>query len=78
MNNELIISDPNIMMGKPVIKGTRITVEIILEKLANNESIEQILESYPHLSHESILAAISFAAKVLKADIIYPIKGDVA
>ena len=41
----------------------------------NNETYEQIIESYPHISHESILAALSFAAKALKADIIYPIEG---
>ncbi len=73
MESNIIISDPNIMMGKPVIANTRITVEVILEKLAEGESIEQILKSYPHLNRESILAAISFAAKALKADVIYPV-----
>ncbi|OHD70463.1 MAG: hypothetical protein A2W19_08725 [Spirochaetes bacterium RBG_16_49_21] len=73
MNPQTIISDPNIMMGKPVIAGTRITVEIILEKLSYGESIEQILESYPQLTRESIQAAFHFAAKALKADVIYPI-----
>ena len=73
MQQDIIISDPNIMMGKPVVANTRITVELILEKLAEGESIEQILESYPHLSRESILAAISFAAKALKADVVYPV-----
>ena len=74
MNPDLIISDPNIMMGKPVITGTRITVEIILDKLSYGETVEQILESYPQLSHESIQAALHFAAKALKADVIYPVK----
>ncbi len=78
MHTEFIVSDPDIMMGKPVIKGTRITVENILERLGNNETIEQILEAYPHLSHESIRAALVFAAKALKADVIYPTEGDVA
>ena len=68
-----IVSDPAIMMGKPVISGTRITVELILEKLAAGETIEQILEAHPHLTRESILEALSFAAKALKADVIYPI-----
>ena len=72
MNQNLIISDPDIMMGKPVITGTRITVEIILEKLSEGESVEQILESYPQLNRESILAALSFATKALKADVVYP------
>ena len=67
-----IISDPRIMMGKPVISGTRITVENILERLGSGESIQQIIESYPHLSRESIYAAINFAAEAIKADVIYP------
>lgn len=44
--NRLIVSDPNVMMGKPVIKGTRIAVELILEKLAEGEMYEQILEAH--------------------------------
>jgi uncharacterized protein (DUF433 family) len=68
-----VVSDPAIMMGKPVISGTRITVELVLEKLAAGESIEQILEAHPRLTKESIQEALSFAAKALKADVIYPI-----
>jgi len=45
--NDLITSDPKIMMGKPVVKGTRITVELILEKLAAGETVEQILSEHP-------------------------------
>lgn len=69
----LILSDPNILLGKPTIAGTRITVELILEKLATGESIEQILESHPRLTRESIYAAIAFAAEALRADVVYPI-----
>ena len=69
---KFIISDPKVMLGKPVIKGTRITVELILEKLSEGETIEDILEAHPHISHDSILAALAFAAKNLKADAIYP------
>ena len=72
MQKKLIISDPKIMMGKPVIKGTRITVELILEKLAAGETIEQILEAYPHLTREGIQAALSFAAETLRSDVVYP------
>jgi uncharacterized protein (DUF433 family) len=54
----LIISEPNILFGKPTIAGTRITVELILEKLAAGETIDQILESHSHLTPESIYAAI--------------------
>ncbi len=60
------------MMGKPVIAGTRITVELILEKLAAGETVEQILEAHPRLTKPAILAAIEFAAKVLRADVVYP------
>ena len=56
-----IISDPTVMTGKPVIAGTRITVELILEKLASGESIEQLLEAHPRLTKEAVLAAIDFA-----------------
>ena len=68
--NNLIQSDPSIMMGKPVIAGTRISVELILEKLAAGESVEQILDAHPRLTKEAVLAALDFAAKVLKAGII--------
>ena len=69
-----IISDPKIMMGKPVIKGTRITVEFILEKLAAGESVEQLLNEHPRLTRESIQAACAFAALALKADVVYPLE----
>lgn len=72
MNKATIQSDPLIMMGKPVVAGTRITVELILEKLAVGETIEQILEAHPRLTREGILAALDFAARALKADVVYP------
>lgn len=68
----LIESNPKIMFGKPVIKGTRITVELILEKIVDGESIETILSSYPHLSREQILACVDFARKSLSLETIYP------
>ena len=61
------------MMGKPIIAGTRITVELILEKLAVGETIEQILDAHPRLTREAIQAALAFAAESLKADVVYPI-----
>ena len=75
MYNNLIQSDPAVMMGKPVITGTRITVESILDKFAAGETIDQILKSYPRLTKESILAAFSFATDALRADVIYPVAG---
>ena len=62
MSEQLIQSDPKIMMGKPVVAGTRITVELILEKMAAGETIEHILEAHPRLTRQSIQAAIKFAA----------------
>ena len=61
------------MVGKPVVAGTRILVELILEKLAAGEMIDQLLEAHPRLSKEDILAALSFAADALRADVVYPI-----
>ncbi|MCG3163455.1 MAG: hypothetical protein JMDDDDMK_04882 [Acidobacteria bacterium] len=73
MDDQLIQSNPKIMMGKPVIAGTRITVELILEKLAAGETIEQILTAHSRLSREAVLAALNFAAAALKADVVYPL-----
>ena len=73
MREQRIVSDPNVMMGKPVIAGTRITVEIILEKLAAGETIEQILDAHPRLTREAIHAALAFATEALRADVIYPV-----
>jgi uncharacterized protein (DUF433 family) len=78
MTTPLIQADPRILMGKPTIAGTRLTVELILEKLAAGESIEQLLEAHPRLTREGVLAALDFAAKTLRADVVYPITGKVA
>lgn len=61
------------MIGKPVIVGIRIPVELILEKLAASETVEQLLEAYPRLTEEAIRAAFLFPAQTLRADIVYPI-----
>ena len=73
MENGLIHSDPDVMMGKPVIAGTRITVESILERLGSGETPEQIREAQPGLTHAAILAAVTFAARALRADVVYPL-----
>ncbi len=70
---KLIESDPTVMMGKPVVAGTRITVESILERLAAGESADQLLEAHPRLTREAIQAALAFAAEALKADVVYPL-----
>jgi uncharacterized protein (DUF433 family) len=61
MSDALIVSNLNVMMGKPVIAGTRITVELILEKLAAGETIKQLLEAHPRLTRGAIQAALTFA-----------------
>ena len=78
MNNQLIQSHPNIMMGKPVVAGTRITVELLLEKLAAGESVDQLLDAYPRLTRAGVLAALEFAARALKADVVYPLEAQAA
>ena len=70
--NRLIAVDPKVMLGKPVVRGTRITVENILERLGAGESIPDVLEAYPQLTHEMIQAALSFAAGVLAGEVTYP------
>jgi uncharacterized protein (DUF433 family) len=65
MGHPRISQDPNVMVGKPVIKGTRITVELILRALGDGWSVETILEQYPHLTREDVLAAQAFAADSL-------------
>jgi uncharacterized protein (DUF433 family) len=73
MAEKIIQSNPSVMMGKPVIAGTRITVEHILEKLAAGETVEQILDAHPRITKDAIQAALDFAAKALKADVVYPV-----
>jgi len=75
---KLIESRPNVMMGKPVISGTRVTVECILERLAAGESVDTIVEEHPRLTRESVFAAIEFAAEALRADVVYPVPGHAA
>jgi uncharacterized protein (DUF433 family) len=71
--SRLIVSDPTVMMGKPVIAGTRITVELVLEKLVAGETVDQILDAHPRLTREGIQAALAFAAEALRADVVYPL-----
>lgn len=70
----LIVSNPKVMTGKPVIRGARITVELILEKFAAGQTEEQILRAHPHITREGIRAALAFAAEALQASVVYPIE----
>ncbi|MGH2480327.1 MAG: DUF433 domain-containing protein [Ktedonobacteraceae bacterium] len=71
MEEPLIVSDVRIMVGKPIIKGTRITVEHILNEIANGLTVEQILTEYPHLTRQGVIAAIRFAAESMRTETVY-------
>lgn len=73
MSAARIVSNPDVMLGKPVVEGTRITVELILEKLSGGESVDQILDSYQTLTREGVLAAIKYAVDILRLDVVYPV-----
>jgi len=73
-----IRSDPAVMMGKPVVEGTRITVESILEELGAGQTIERLWDAHPRLTREGVLAAVRFGAEVLRADVAYPVSKSVA
>lgn len=71
---ERIIADPKVLAGKPVIKGTRLAVEFILDLLAEGWSEAEILQNYPRLTHEDIQACLSYAITLIKSEKVFPIK----
>lgn len=73
MCEERIVCVPGLLAGKPVIKGTRISVELILEAIAEGESFQQIVAEYPFISEEDVRAAVLFAMESLKAETVYPL-----
>ena len=66
--SERITVDPEVLVGKPVVRGTRIAVEFVVELLAKDWSEEQIIDNYPGLSHEDVRACLRYASDVLKSD----------
>jgi len=60
-----IVIDPNVMVGKPVVKGTRLTVELILGLLGQGITIEKLLEEYPRLTREDVFASLLFAQRAM-------------
>ena len=64
--------DPRIMTGKPIIKGTRITVELVLRLLAQGMTVEKVLAEYPQLKKEDIYAAIEYATEAIAEERVYP------
>lgn len=67
-----IIVDPKILVGKPVIKGTRLAVEFIVDLLAQGWAESEILRNYPGITHDDITACLKYATSILKAEKIYP------
>jgi uncharacterized protein (DUF433 family) len=66
-----IVINKEILAGKPIIKGTRISVEFVLELLSSGMSIEDIVKEYPHLKKEDILAALEYATQMLRHEEVY-------
>lgn len=69
-----IIVDPKVLVGKPVIKGTRLAVEFIVDLLAAGWTHEQILENYPHIQREDIRACLAYAAELLHEEHVVPLE----
>ncbi len=69
---ERIIVDPKILVGKPIIKGTRLAVEFIVDLLAQGWTESEILRNYPGITHDDITACLKYATSILKAEKIYP------
>ena len=67
-----IVVDPEILVGKPVVRGTRLAVEFIIDLLAQGWTEEEILDNYPGLTREDIRACLVYASRVLKAEKVYP------
>jgi uncharacterized protein (DUF433 family) len=65
--------DPKILVGKPVVKGTRIAVELVLDLMAKGWTQEQVLDSYPNLTAEDIRACLAYASEVLHSERVYPL-----
>jgi uncharacterized protein (DUF433 family) len=69
-----ITVDPRILVGKPVIKGTRIAVEMVVDLLAAGWTHQQILDSYPTLTEDDIRACLAYASEVLHSEKVYPLE----
>ena len=67
-----ITVDPKVLAGKPIIKGTRISVEFVLELLSSGMTVNDVLKEYPHLKREDVLAALEYATRVLRNEEVYP------
>lgn len=70
MTTDRIATDPRIMGGQPVVRGTRITVSLLLREIGRGASIAEILDQYPHLTEEDVRAAASYASEVVAGDVL--------
>ena len=73
-----IVSDPGILGGKPIIKGSRISVQLILEFIASGASIKDIVQEFPYLTEENVKEAVLYAARFLDKEILIEIKASAA
>lgn len=73
MWQDRIVIDPAILVGKPVIRGTRLAVEFLLDLLAEGWTHEQVLQNYPQLTEDGIHAALHYAAEALKRERVFPL-----
>jgi len=72
---ERITVDPEVLVGKPIVKGTRISVEFVLDLLGRGWTIEQILREYDHLTPEDIQACLAYASDMMKSERVYLVRG---
>jgi uncharacterized protein (DUF433 family) len=72
--HDRVVVDPEVLTGKPVVRGTRISVELVVDLLAAGWSHAQVLTSYPHLTEEDIRACLSYASELLPEEGVYPLK----
>ena len=70
---ERIVIDPEVLVGKPIVKGTRLAVEFIIDLLARGWAEPEILRNYPGLTHEDVQACLSYASAALQAEKVYPL-----
>jgi uncharacterized protein (DUF433 family) len=71
--NENIETNPNILYGKPVIKGTRITVELLLEKMSNGQTFQDIIQNYPDLKEDDLYACLAYATSLIRNEVNIPL-----
>ena len=69
-----IVANPEVLVGKPVIKGTRISVELVMDLLAAGYTQQQILDQYDHLAVEDIQACLAYAKEIIRSERVYAVK----